>query len=298
MSLGYRLVKLFLKLTGEKKSWSKDPIDYIAKRKKDIHAPGKLLLSGSSSESKQIDRGKVTKLHPKKKNSGVLLIYCHGGAFVYGPTRENWVFLNKLSKQTHSEAWMIDYPKAPEHTIDLITENVYQVYQEATKLYDPSKIILLGDSAGGSLIITLAQRLVKESKPLPNRIIPITPVVDAGVTNPDIVKIDLIDPILSINGVRSANEMCVGHLSLEDPLISPLYGELSGLPPIHVFSATDDILTPDQLIFIEKVKETNTQIEVIEGKGMPHVWPILPVMPEAKQGIQKIVSIIQGAHVE
>jgi len=164
MSLGYRLVKLFLKLTGEKKSWSKDPIDYIAKRKKDIHAPGKLLLSGSSSESKQIDRSKVTKLHPKKKNSGILLMYCHGGAFVYGPTRENWVFLNKLAKQTHSEAWMIDYPKAPEHTIDSITENVYQIYQEATKHYDPSKIILLGDSAGGSLIITLAPAFSKRKQ--------------------------------------------------------------------------------------------------------------------------------------
>ncbi len=298
MSFGYFLVKLVLKVKGEKRSWSQDPIDYQKKRKQNVSTPNTWVLLGGAFTHIKVAKSKVTEITPKKLHSDFLLLYCHGGAFVYGPTRENWSMLAKVAKKSGARAWMIDYPKAPENTIDVITENVYQVYLEAIKQYDPSKIILIGDSAGGSLILTLAQRLVKEQKKLPNRMIPITPVIDASVTNPKIPSIDLIDPILSRNGVRSANKMCVGKLSLKDPLISPLFGNLKNLPPIHLFMATDDILTPDQEIFVDKVMQADGEIQVIIGKNLPHVWPILPIMPEAKSGIQKIVSIINEAKSE
>ncbi len=295
MSFGYLLVKLVLKIKGEKQSWSQNPIDYQKKRKQNIHTPNKWLLYGCSFKSTKIGKNKITNITPKNLHSDFLILYCHGGAFVYGPTKENWKMLAKVARKSGSKVWMIDYPKAPENTIETITENVYQVYQEAVKVSKPSKIILMGDSAGGSLILTLAQRLVKEQKELPNRLIPITPVVDASVSNPKIEEIDKIDPILSINGVLSANKMCVGALSLKDPLISPIYGDLKNLPPIHLFMATDDILTPDQEIFVDKIKQNDGDIDVILGEGLPHVWPILPIMTEAKAGIDEIVAIINKA---
>ncbi len=298
MSFGYFLVKLVLKLKGEKRSWSQDPIDYQTKRKQDVHNVNRRLVLGCSFESKEIKQTKVTMITPKNVVTDVLLLYCHGGAFVYGPTKENWIALAKIAKKSGSKAWMIDYPKAPEYTITTITENIYSTYLEATQKYDPSKIILMGDSAGGSLILTLAQRLVKENKKMPNCLIPITPVVDASVSNMKIPEVDLIDPILSINGVRSANIMCVGDLPLKDPLISPLYANLKGLPPIHLFMATDDILTPDQEIMIEEVRAVNGEINVIIGQGLPHVWPILPFMSEARQGLNEIVAIIKEAAYE
>ncbi|GAA4271517.1 alpha/beta hydrolase [Aquimarina gracilis] len=291
MSFGYFLVKLVLKLKGEKQSWSEDPINYKKKRKQNIRVPNRWLLQGCTFDQKDIGKNRVTQIIPKNEQGSGLLIYCHGGAFVYGPTRENWVALAKIAKQSRTRAWMIDYPKAPENTIDTITQSVYQAYQEATKTYNPSNIGLMGDSAGGSLILTLTQRLVKEAKELPKQLIPITPIVDASVSNPKIKEIDKIDPILSLKGVLSANKMCVGDLSLEDPLISPLYGDIDKLPPIYLFMATDDILTPDQELFIEKIRKVNGNIEVITGKGLPHVWPILPIMKEAKEAIRRIVTI-------
>lgn len=298
MSFGYSLVKLVLKIKGEKRSWSQNPINYLKKRKQNIRIPNKWLLHGCLFDYKDIGKNRITQINPKIVRTDFLILYCHGGAFVYGPTKENWKMLAKVAKKSGAKAWMIDYPKAPENTIENITENVYQAYQEAVKTHDPSKIILMGDSAGGSLILTLAQRLKKEQKELPNRLIPITPVVDASVSNPKIKEIDKIDPILSINGVLSANTMCVGTRSLKDPLISPLFGDLENLPPIHLFMATDDILTPDQEIFVDKIKESNGSVEVIIGNGLPHVWPILPIMSEAKAGIEKIVTIINEAKDE
>ncbi|WP_074406174.1 alpha/beta hydrolase [Aquimarina megaterium] len=294
-SIGYSLVKLVLRLKGEKKSWSQDPIEYYKKRKQDIHTPNTKLLLGSTFETKEVCNSKVTNIVPKNTNTDFLLLYCHGGAFVYGPTRENWIAIAKIAKQTHSHAWMVDYPKAPENTIKIITENIYQVYLEAIKAYDPSKIILIGDSVGGNLIMTLTQRLLKEESKLPNRLIAITPMMDASLTNPKIKEIDLIDPILSVKGVKSAKKMCAGQSSLKDQIISPVYGDFDNFPPIHLFTATNDICSPDQEVLIDKIKEAQGKIEVIKGKGMPHIWPILPILSEAKIAIKKIVSIINSA---
>lgn len=295
MSIGYSLVKLVLKLKGEKQSWSKDPIDYRKKRKQDVHTPNAKLLLGSTFETKEICGSRVTSIVPEDANTDFLLLYCHGGAFVYGPTRENWIAIAKIAKQSHSHAWMVDYPKAPENTIKTITESIYQVYLEATKAYNPSRIILIGDSVGGNLIMTLTQRLLKEEHTLPDRLIVITPMMDASLTNPKIKEIDLIDPILSVKGVKSAKKMCAGQSSLKDQLISPVYGDFDNFPPVHLFTATNDICTPDQEVLIDKVKKVHGKIEVIKGKGMPHIWPILPILSEAKIAIKKIVSIINSA---
>ncbi|MBQ4819465.1 alpha/beta hydrolase [Aquimarina sp. MMG016] len=295
MSIGYELVKFVLKLKGEKKSWSKDPIDYINKRKQDIHSPNKLLLWGCNYTSKKIQDSIITVVNPKSQSTSHLILYCHGGGFIYGPTREYWMAVAKIAKQTSTETWMIDYPKAPENTIQTITENIYQVYLEACKQYETSKIILLGDSVGGNLILSLTQRLIQENLKLPNRLIPITPVMDASLTNPKIVELDPIDPILSYKGVLSAKKMCAGNLSLRNPLISPLYGSFRNFPPIRLFMATHDILMPDQELFVEKAKEEGVDIKVFTGEGMPHIWPVLPIMKESKKALQQIISIINQA---
>ncbi len=296
MSIGYSLVKLVLKLKKEKQSWSEDPINYEKKRKQDVHQPGKMLLSRCAFQTKEVGETRITNITPKNKNTDLLIFYCHGGAFVYGPTKENWSFLAKIAKQTGATAWMIDYPKAPEHKLKEVTENVYQAYLEAIKEYDPSKIVLIGDSAGGNLILTLTQRLILEKMEAPNRLITISPLVDATLTNPDIVKLDFIDPVLSRKGVLSAKNMLLEEdTSLTDVLISPINGTLKNFPPIHMFSAEYDIFTPDQELFVAKAKQEGVQIETIKGDKMPHVWPIFPVMSEAKEAVQEIVSIINLA---
>ncbi len=295
MSLGFTLVKLFLKLKKEKQSWSEDPINYKKKRKQNILRPNKWLLSGTSFQTKTVAATAITSITPKNKNKDTLVFYCHGGAFVYGPTRENWTALAKIAKGAQSTAWMIDYPKAPEHKIKEVSENIFLAYQEAIKEFDPSKIILMGDSAGGNLILTLTQRLIKENIALPAMLIPISPLIDATLTNPKIKEIDALDLILSPIGVLSAKKMLLdADISLEDPLISPINGGLRGFPPMCIFSSEHDIFTPDQELFAEKAINKGVEVEVVLGIKMPHVWPILPIMPEAKAAIDKIITVINS----
>lgn len=293
-SISYHLTMLALKLKGIKRAFSASPIDVKRLRKEDVHVPPKKLLSENATTVFRIEKTRVTEIMPAKLSSTeFLIIYCPGGAFVYGPTELNWNGIAHIVKITQIKAWLVDYPKAPETKIGEIAANIDAVYAEALKKYSPSHIILLGDSVGGNLMMSLVQRLIKAGKAVPASLIAISPVLDASLENPEIEGIDKKDPILSKPGALSAKKMCAGNLPLTDPLISPLYGSFKGFPPTHLFIGDHDIMMPDQKLAVQKMRDDKVEIDVIEGAGMPHIWPLLPVMQEAKEGLAKIGKIIR-----
>jgi len=292
-SFSYSIIKFVLKLKGIKNSFSQDPILYKKLRKDDVISPSRILLRSNSSTSFKIEKSTITEITPKANTSpDTLIFYCPGGAFVSGPSDLAWNSISYLTKKTGAKAWVINYPKAPENQIEEISANIYEVYSKAILRYKPSNIILLGDSAGGCLILTLAQKLIKNNLPAPSKLIAITPLVDASMSNPEIEKIAPLDPILGKAGVLSAKKMCAGNLSLKNPLISPLYGSFESFPPTHIFVAEHDILTPDINLAIEKMKTAKVPLKVTWGKSMPHIWPLLPVMKEARTALAEIVDSI------
>ncbi|BDS09527.1 alpha/beta hydrolase [Aureispira anguillae] len=292
-SLSARLVFLVLKIKGVKKIFSQNPIPYKKLRKDDIKIPSKRILSGNSSKQFKVLDTTITLIKPKNiKKTDFLILYCPGGAFVSGPNLLSWEGISKLVKQTKITAWMLDYPKAPEATIRQTTKNIQAVYTEALKTYAAANIILMGDSAGGNLVLTLTQYLIQNALPLPNRLIAISPVLDSSLSNAAIDAIDPLDPMLSKQGVLSAKQMSRGDLAAKDPLISPLYGSFKGFPPVHLFMGEKDILFPDQQLGCEKMSNEGVDLEVVVGVGMPHIWPFLPVMKEAKIALNQIAKII------
>ena len=292
-SLSYYIVTTVLRLKGLKKIFSQDPIPYEKLRKEDIRKPSKRMLKGNTSTQFMVLSTLVTALvPPKNENDQFLLLYCPGGAFVSGPNLLSWDSLARLVKNTGITAWMLDYPKAPESKILETTQNIDAVYAKALEKYHGSNIILMGDSAGGNLILTLTQRLIEKKLPLPKRLIAICPAFDGSLTNPEIDKVDPYDCILSKKGVQSAKKMCQGNLKLEDPMMSPIYGSFKGFPPVDLFMGEYDILYPDQKLGRDKMKAEGVDVSVIIGEKMPHIWPLLPFMKEAIKSLNEIEQII------
>jgi acetyl esterase/lipase len=291
-SLTYYIIATVLKLKGIKKTFSEDPIDYLKLRKDDIHSPTKKDILGLDFQSFMIKKSQITEVVPKGEPSENTIFYCHGGATISGPSDLHWNSLAHIVKQTNMKAFLVDYPKAPEHQITEINENIDAVYEHILSKYSSKNIILLGDSAGAMLLILLVQRLVKKNLPLPKSLILISPVLDVSMTNPAIEIIDKVDIMLSRKGVISAKTMCAGNVSLQSEEISPIYGSFKNFIPTYLFTATHDIMYPDSEIFIQKLRAENIPIHVFEGKGMPHIWAFLPVMSEAKKALNQIVDIL------
>jgi acetyl esterase/lipase len=226
--------------------------------------------------------------------TGKLVIFVHGGAFVAGPTLYHWQAVQALSESTQHDVWMCDYPKAPACKIAEISHNIDGVYAAALEKYAAKDITLIGDSVGGTLVLALVQRIVQQGAAVPRQLILISPVLDATFSNPQIAAIDKTDPILSRAGVRSAKEMCAGDVALDNPMISPIYGAFEQFPRTVLFLAENDITYPDQLLAVEKLAAAQADMEVVTGVNMPHIWPYLPVMREAKAAMQAIIHKVNA----
>ncbi len=112
------------------------------------------------------------------------------------------------------------------------------------------------------------------------------------MSNPKIDKIDKIDPMLSKAGVLSAKKMCVENNDLKNVMISPLFGSFENFPQTVLFLAENDITYPDEKLAVEKMIEAKINLEIIKGKNMPHIWPFLPVMKEARASLTEIIRAI------
>lgn len=293
-SLSYYLTIWTLRLMGIKKIFSTDPINYQKLRKFDVYSPKSVFFKQRTIETCQILDSKITKVKSKRPTN-TLLIFIHGGAFISGPVSHHWSAVKTIAKSTNYHVWLCDYPKAPEHDINTISQNIQAIYQTALTQYPSDNILFMGDSAGATLTTSLMQYLAQNKLPLPRKIVLISPVMDTSMTNPNIAAIDLKDPMLSVKGLLSAKKMCARNMELNNPLISPLYGNFSGFPKTLIFIAENDVISPDIELAVQKLEEANTDLEVIRGKNMPHIWPLLPVMKEAKTAMKQVIDFLNAS---
>ncbi len=250
----YYITLFVIKLKGVKKNFSQDPIDYKKIRKEDIYYPKNTFFKKNNLRTFKVLDTLITEISIDEKFDK-LLIFIHGGAFISGPAKHHWDSIQEIAKKTNYKVWMCNYPKSPEFKITQISKNIDLIYRTALENYPSEKISLIGDSVGGTLVTSLIQRLIFNNIQLPNKIILISPVVDASMSNPEIYEIDNIDPMLSKSGVLSAKKMCTENNDLKNVMISPLYGSFEKFPNTFLFVAENDITYPDQKLLIKKFTE-------------------------------------------
>ena len=243
-SLTYYLTLIVIKIAGVKKKFNKDPLDYLKLRQDDVHRPTRKIFNSNSYRKIALENFIVTEIQPPHANNN-LVIFCHGGAFVYGPVAYHWTSAVNIVSQTKTTLWMVDYPKAPEADIQIISSTVDEVYKIALKNHPLKKVVFIGDSAGGTLLTALTQRLVLKQGKLPTLLILISPVFDASFSNPEINHLEKKDPILARKGVLSAKRMAASKMSLKHPLFS-LFTAVLIFSPRH-FSLLQRMTLQDQI---------------------------------------------------
>jgi acetyl esterase/lipase len=219
------------------------------------------------------------------------ILYLHGGAFLMEIVETAWHFARSLATGLNAVVTVPIYPLGPEHTVVEMYDMLQPLYNEMAA-EQGTPFWVMGDSAGGTMALGLTQLAVRDGKTTADRAVLITPCVDSSFTNPEALRLSSSDPWLGLAGVKEATKMVAADLDIKDTRVSPLYGSLDGLPPMLVFVASTDMLTPDTKKLVSKAKEQGKDVELVEGEGMVHVWPVIN-FPEGKIARDQMIAWLE-----
>ena len=235
-------------------------------------------------------------LEPKNKTTDDVIFYLHGSNFWYNPSRYHYAFMRRLSNKLGAELILPVYPKAPAHTAVEIQQMLIDryLYIVRGKGIPAENVVFVGDAAGGGLALAILQKLRYLALPMPKQAFLISPWLDITNSNPEMEEIQPNDPVLNIEKLAFKGEKYAGDLDLTHPTVSPIYGDLSGLPKLTVFAGTREIFCADVKKLREIAEDRNLDIDVHIYKNQMHFFVGLPI-PEGEEAIGIIASELYGA---
>ena len=230
----------------------------------------------------------VYRLRPRRGGSGLELIYVHGGAYVAPLSRFHWRIIRELIRETGANVTVPLYPLAPEHGYQQAYALLYAVYREVLASAPASRVVLAGDSAGGGLALGMTMDMRGRALPLPAMLVLFSPWLDVTMSNPEAAAIAPRDLVLGLEGLRLAGSWWARGDDPRSPRVSPLFGELGGLPPIVVFQGTDDVFLPDVRLLRDRVLAAGGDLTLHETPGAFHVFVAATVTPEARTAFRRV----------
>ena len=205
----------------------------------------------------------------------------------------HWDSIARLCRDLGASATVPLYPLAPEHKSADVLDAMRALYDDVAAKHGAAGITVMGDSAGGGMALALAQMIREDGGELPDSLVLFSPWLDATADAPGQRDIEPRDRMLAVSGLEACGAMYRGELAPDDPKVSPLFGPLEGLPPMAIFSGTNDILLVDGRRLHDKLTALGSRSHVYrEYPGMFHVWMLLPV-PEGRQALEETADFIR-----
>ncbi|MDR0200327.1 MAG: alpha/beta hydrolase [Streptococcaceae bacterium] len=200
-----------------------------------------------------------------------LYIDVHGGALVFGQGEAAATMAKPTAILTGYLVWAPDYRMPPESPFPAGLDDVFALYQEALKTRPASKIVVGGQSAGGNLAAALVLKLKAEGLPLPGALVLDMPELDLAETGDSFATLKLaaansLETLLAVNRIYA-----VEH-DLKDPLISPLYGDMTDFPPTFLHSGTRDLFLSNTVRIHAKLTEADVDARLFVSEATPHGW--------------------------
>ncbi|MBN1950669.1 MAG: alpha/beta hydrolase [Bacteroidales bacterium] len=232
-------------------------------------------------------------LRPGNADATKLIFYVHGGGYVSGSCNDHRGIVSKIAMKTGLPLLHYEYRLAPEFPYPHAVNDSLNVYQEVLrKGFAPENIVVMGESAGGGLALALLLALKQNQLPQPAAAVAISPWTDLALTG-DSYHTANRRSVAPQDSWVVFSKYYAGDHDPRDPLISPLYGDLHGLPPIFINSGKDDELFDDGRRFYEKAKAAGVDISFRAGEGMVHCYPLMaPMFREATEALEEIAEFI------
>lgn len=222
------------------------------------------------------------------------IIYIHGGGFVVGSIEGYQQHMARLAKLCNAKVLAIDYSLAPEHPYPAALNEIEQVWEELVgQGLDVSKTAIVGDSAGGNLTMAAALRFKEHKLPQPACLVMLSPVLDGTFSGESYKMNEIKEPFLTMDKFYFFLKAYLQGHSKEDPFVSPVFADLSGLPPFLTQVGSDELVRSDSETIVEHAKRDGVQGSLSIGDNMWHSWQMfVSYIPEAKKDMQAIADYI------
>jgi monoterpene epsilon-lactone hydrolase len=254
-------------------------------------------------EQDTIDGVKVYRLTPEDipaRNANRVAIHVHGGCYVLNPRAAALPEALLLAGLGQMKVIAVDYRMPPDAYFPAALDDAMTVYKAVVKTTDPKKIAVFGSSAGGALTLEMMLRAKQEGLPLPGAIAPGTPMSDVTKVGDSFQTNELVDNVLvSSNGFCDAATRfyAQGH-DLSDPMLSPIYGDMSNFPPTILTTGTRDLLLSNTVRVHRKLRQAGVDavLQVFEGQSHAQFYRDDRV-PEVKEAFKEIAGFFDK-HLE
>jgi acetyl esterase/lipase len=202
-----------------------------------------------------------------------VILYFHGGVYVIGYAAATVPLVGDLARRTGARAITLEYRLAPEHPYPAAVEDARAAYVGLlTQGIAPAQIALAGESAGAGLAVALLLALRDAGVPLPSSAYLMSPYVDLTLSGETLDEKRDVDPLLTPDGLAARVPDYVGEADASDPLISPIFGDLSELPPLLIQVGSHEVLLSDALRLAARAAIFDVPVTLEVTPGVPHVF--------------------------
>lgn len=234
-------------------------------------------------------------LGPRGANADRIILYIHGGGFVFGSPNTHAAMVAQLAQRVGARAILPRYRLAPEAPFPAAIDDVEAAWDALmAQGVDPKNIVLGGDSAGGALAFSLLGQLCAKGRPTPAGVFGFSPLADLSYSSASFRENAAREVVLPAERASEMRDMYLKGHDCTDPRVSPVHAHFKDAPPVWLTVGDTEILRDDAHALGAKLQEGGAVAELHETQGRPHVWPLLhALLPEARETLDDVAGWIR-----
>ena len=235
-------------------------------------------------------------LLPQGAGQDKVILYTVGGGYISGSCDDHRLLVARVAQNSGAAVLIFDHRLAPEHPFPAALDDTLAVYRWLLDEQGvrPENIVIMGESAGGGLALAALLAIRDQGLPLPAGGVALSPWTDltlSGESYRTRARVCISPPGMA----QVCSRYYAGENDLTNPWISPLFGDLHGLPPLFINVGDYETMRDDSTRFAEKAKAAGVDVTLVVGEKMIHCYPLLaPMFPEATQAMAQIAAFIRA----
>lgn len=234
---------------------------------------------------------------PDNYGKSKTILYLHGGGYVMGSVNTHRALIGRIARASGYKALAVDYRKAPENPYPAAVEDAVNTYKQMVR-DGYENIFLMGDSAGGGLVLALLQIIRKEKLQKSAGCVLLSPWTDLTLSGDSMQTKKDVDPMAQPHLVEIFAKRYYADNDPKNPLISPLFADLKGFPPTYIQVGDNETLLDDSTRIARKMNDSGVKVKLDIFPKMMHVWQYFGgILPEANKAIDQIGEFVKSINV-